>query len=1143
MATVSCTEKEELAPAGNEKVLREFSTVLTKTTLHTDGRTVYWEEGDAISIFDGVGNNKFDITGYDNGSPSASATFSGSVDGGATEFYAVYPYAAGNTLAGSTVTATVPAAQTLKAGSFESGAAVAVARTTTNALNLHNATALLGIVLTAEMTDVESIEFSGNNDEYVAGPVSATLNGSGDVTAITPGTGSKTVILTGTFAASGTYYLSFIPQTFTKGVKVIVTFDGGKTAIATSSKSLATEAGTSYNIANFTRVTLPSATFGANNSFNYDSGAAQNLAPVSYANIASVTVDSAPAGWDIAWNTDHFEVTPPTQAEIQATPQTVDPAGTFEITLRSAAGHTRELELPVRLYGVNSVAELKALRSAQDTPANAEPYLVNNGVVDEIVLNVDLTLQTSDLQSSAIALHHNTYPINGNGRTVTYDNVNVSAWPSGFIQNLMNDVHDINFTGSITSTAANAKIGALASRGFQISGDEVVVTNVTSDVDITWTAAASNTCIGGLVGWMDDSSDANTARNKSITFVDCSVSGDIVMNGEVLSAGGILGQGEKRGTVATAYTTFNGCTYTGNITYTPDATQGRNTRIGGIVGNSERQLKVINTTSAGRIDVNLNNKIFGTNGAQAIGGFFGRSSASADGYYMDFYLDNCSTSTDIYVWGTNASEWKNAFQIRGYGLCARSGPDASGNIAVTGGAAIHFDYYAGPEINAAGTTSFAYGASSNIPVTTDDLTDWDVAPVVPEGWTVNVDHIKDGSPYIAVTAPSQAAIRDGSAVGIGDITFTVTHAVQGSAPAGGTGPTVRLYGINNKTEFNAFKTVYGAMNDSRVVDGLEDYMVDGRLTLNTDLSFSSSDFYVAGGGPAYVIKWLYDELDGNNKTITFNNVTSASSICAFFQGIKNNVGRLNFAGAITSTNGAAEVGTLASRGGYAKVDTSTGETVVSYVNSSAHIISQPSAQDKTGAVGGLIGRTGYVANVTQRFDHCIVSGTIENETYTTRLMGGFIGGTGSVVDPLVQLDDCEFSGTLIYRYGTNSNGCRNGGLIGSVDRQAILNRCIFSGTIKAYMNGNEFTSGGYNIGGVVGRTTASAGGNTMKCEINDFTYSGTITAYDATATTWMGTCIGADAGFAVTRVDGVQPLTSASSYNFPATAILTASSE
>ena len=697
LAAASCTEKEDFAPAG-EKVTREFTTVLTKTTLHTDGATVYWEEGDAISIFDGFSNNQFDIQGYDNGSPSASATFSGTVDAGATSFYAVYPYYAGNNLVGSTLTASVPAAQTLKTGGFQSGAAVAVAYTTGNSLAFHQATAILGITLADYMDNVESIELKGNKDEVVAGNVDVTLNSSGDITSVSPSGTDKTVTLSGTFTAGETYYLSFIPQTFSTGLTVTVTYGGGQTAVATSNKSLATEPGMSYPIADFSRVELPVVLFDKKN-FNYDEGTPQTL-PATCKNVTSLVIDDIPDGWTVVWNSDHFDVTPPTLAEIKATPQTVAPAGVVKVTI-SNAKYSGKLEIPVRLYGINSLNDLKALQdnNVMDTPANAAPYLVNAGGVEELTLNTDLTLVTNDLKSKAIALHHNAYPINGNGRTVTYDNVTVSAWPTGFLQNLMNDVHDINFAGSIKNTAASAKIGALAARGYNISGDEVVITNVTSDVDITWTAAASNTCIGGLVGWMDDSNEAGNARNKSITFVNCTVNGDIAMNGEVLSAGGILGQGEKRGTVSTAYTTFNGCTYTGQITYTPDAAQGRNTRIGGIVGNSERQLKVINTISAGRIDVYLDNKIFGTNGAQAIGGFFGRSAKQATvdpPVYMDFYLDNCSTSTNIYVWGTNASEWKNAFQIRGYGLCTRSGPDASGNIAVTGGASIHYDFYVAP---------------------------------------------------------------------------------------------------------------------------------------------------------------------------------------------------------------------------------------------------------------------------------------------------------------------------------------------------------------------------------------------------------------------------------------------------------------
>lgn len=728
LAAASCTEKEELAPAfTGEKVTREFSTVLTKTTLHTDEATVYWEADDAISVFDAPGsNNKFTIKDYT--APSASATFSGEVDAAATEFYAVYPHDAGNALAGSTLTAAVPASQTLKAGSFQSGAAVAVAYTTGNSLAFHQATAILQVTLDTDMDNVESIEFYGNNNEYVAGAFEVAMNTStGAITSVTPGTGNKKVTLTGSFSAGETYYLSFIPQDFTNGVTVLVNFDGDKTGIVTSSKRLETVAGTNYQIANFTRISLPKATFAEKNSFNYDNGTPQDLDPESKANIASIDVDSKPAGWDIEWNTDHFEVTPPTQAEIQATPQTVVPEGVFEVTLRSAAGHTRQVEIPVRLYGINSLNDLKALQdnAVMDAPEKAAPYLVDNSGVQELTLNVDLTLQTTDLKSKAIVLHHNAYPINGNGRTVTYDGVNVAAWPTGFVQNLQNDVHDINFTGSMKNTCTAAtgdpvSVGALAARGVT---NDVVVTNVNSSVDIEYTASSCNAFIGGLVGYM-------ATGNKSITFDGCTVSGDIVCNTEVTALGGIIGRGEIGGTVSTAWTSFKDCEWKGSITYHPDATQGaQKTRIGGIIGNTERQLSAVNTHSNGIIEVYLDNKVFGSSAHdRAIGGWFGRSTASAAGHYMAFYIDNVTSSTNINVHGCTAGEKDLAcFQIRGYGLCSRTYPSGvtedQKNIVLVGDPKITYDVYTAPEINGvASPVSFSYGETKNLDVTTGDLT-------------------------------------------------------------------------------------------------------------------------------------------------------------------------------------------------------------------------------------------------------------------------------------------------------------------------------------------------------------------------------------------------------------------------------------
>ena len=633
LAAASCTEKEELALSTGEKVTREFSTVLTKTSLHSDGKTVYWEEDDAISIFDGTDNNKFDIQDYDNGSPSASATFKGEVDGGATDFYAVYPYAAGNTLSGTTVTANVPSSQTLKAGTFTSGAAVAVAYTKGSSLAFHNATAILGITLESYMTDVESIEFSGNTDEYVAGPVSATLNSSGAVSSIAPGTGSKTVTLTGTFVAGETYYLSFIPQTFSNGVRVIVTFDDGKTAIATSSKKLVAEAGVNYPIANFTRVSLPVATFAEKNSFNYDSGAAQSLAPLSSANIASISVDSAPEGWDIAWDTDHFAVTPPTQAEIQAVPQTVAPEGTFEVILRSAAGHTRQVAIPVRLYGINSLADWDAFRTAYG-PANdgigkytsgtsysargtaAADYMVS----DEITLNADIT----PAAATNYYFHNIEHSFNGNGRTLTI-NVNGNEWPIGFCQQTYGNpvIHDLNLAGTVnwSYNATVSTAGVASAFAGKVAAGTLSFVDVNSSVNITWTSEgvyntdSKHHAVGGLVG---------SSTGFTVKFTNCSNSGTIAVNCRALAIGGFIGWSSGANK-----TYFDGCSFSGNINATASSDKvtayGANANldyIGGFVGatdaNASALIQIKGSTMSGKITV--------ANGAKMVGGFVGKAS-------------------------------------------------------------------------------------------------------------------------------------------------------------------------------------------------------------------------------------------------------------------------------------------------------------------------------------------------------------------------------------------------------------------------------------------------------------------------------------------------------------------------------------
>ena len=1115
LAAASCTEKEELAPSfTGEKVTREFSTVLTKTTLHTDGATVYWEEGDAISIFDGVSNNQFDIQGYDNGSPSASATFSGTVDAGATSFYAVYPYAAGNAFAGSTLTAEVPAAQTLKAGSFQSGAAVAVAYTTGNSLAFHQATAILGITLDSDMNDVESIEFYGNNDEYIAGAVDVAMNTSnGAITSVTPGTGSKKVTLTGTFEAGATYYLSFIPQTFTGGVTVLVNFDGDKTGIVTSSKSLTTEAGMSYPIANFTRVTLPKATFAAKNSFNYDSGAAQNLAPESYANIASITVDSYPAGWDIAWDTDHFEVTTPTQAEIQATPQTVVPEGTFEVTLRSAAGHTRQVEIPVRLYGINNVDDLLAFRDLHGATGtlnasaisalstSCADYLVG----ESLMLNADITLARSTMYSAipAYFIHHLYVPLNGNNRTITAD-YKSSLAVCALFQYVHGDVSNLNIAGTFESEYPSG-VAHLASLAHYASKDGIVIDNVNSSATLKYNSGNGGN-IGGII--------VRVVNDCAATISNCTFNGTINAYNGVDKMGGII----SHGTLDTGAkrTDVDKCTFSGTINYS--STTHSNSRIGGIMGSNERNGQITKSTSSGDININLYGTTMVNADSRGVGGILGRCNKTQSGYTVETTVTDCTFSGTITV--TNGPSENSTYynKIIGSDLrpATQSGNDGSlGTINLSGAVAgaLSFDD--------ASTVSFAYGETKVFDVTASGSVSGVDMSSIPAGWTVDCSAWSTGK--VSVTAPGRDAIVGNTAVGIGNVVLNATL-TDASVVAADNAKSVRLYGINSKEEFNSFKSIYGATADTPTTTGLDDYLVDGVLTLNTNLSFSTStsgDFQ----STAYVLKYLTIPLDGNNKTIT-GSITTATAVTGFCQGIKANVSNLNFDGTWVSSAANAFVGVLAARGTY--------NTAVILTNVNLSKTAKVGGTGTYSNVGGLLSQYsagtakltlnnctsngvitvsngqyvgGLVANCNKNypvdFKDCSFNGSITvSNSYGSASVGGFIdipgsanvsfdscvygesgaisatgdyasvagfiasAGTGSASS--VSFVDCNLFGTINIKLTGTTKNRRFGGFIGDNARILEMSNCCYGGEITLDANSLAFTS----VAGLLGRTTA-----------------------------------------------------------------------
>lgn len=1021
MAAVSCSEKEENAPSGIEKVTREFSTVLTKTTLQSNGSTVVWESTDAISVFDGVSNNKFDIVDYTDA--SASAKFRGEVSGSATSFYAVYPYdAEGNSISGSTVGASVAANQTLREGSFQSGSVVSVAYTEDDNLAFHNATAILGITLDGEMDDVESIEFRGNNNESVAGAFSVALNNAGGITSVTPGDGAKSVVLTGTFEKSKTYYLSFIPQTFTKGITVLVNFAGDKTGVVTSDQSFTAAAGTSYPIANFKRVSLPKISLLDKYSFNYDSGSAQNLVPKSSANIASITVDSAPAGWEISWDTNCFTVTPPTKAEIQAEPQTVVPEGVFAVTLKSAVGHTRQVEIPVRLKGINSLADFNAFRTAYG-PANSGIGAYSDGksysargtaaadymVDDEITLNADIALASV----TNYYFHNIEHNINGNNRTLTI-NVKGSAWPIGFCQQTYGNptIHDLNLAGTVAWTYKNGsdiKNNAVASAfAAQVLGASLTFTNVNSSVNITWTSSAAATpkmdsqrhgSVGGLVGM---------CNGKTVTFNNCEVSGTFSQNTRTLALGGYIGWN-----AGASKSYFNDCVFSGKLTNTATGADRTaytdNTNldmIGGFVGASDGNASALIQIKGGV----MSGEITVADGARMLGGFIGKASCP------------------VVI-----------------------GDDDSGNHSTFSGKIDYTD-------NIGVVTSPAYG-------------------------------------YVGGFIGNKTA----NATSISNCVSTAASEVKISGGA----PCVGGYIGKNDATLTTFS--------GNTFGGKVNYTSTGAVVSNAIERVGGFVGHMGGGGS------------------TFSSCQSN--------------------GTITITQGAISVGgfcgTVASNDTFSSCDFGGTLDFTTY----STLVSGDD-KDKCGRIGGFVGE---IQTNTVNFAYCNV--TTEGKVISKKDVsnsGGFLGNggvtnKGNTASGTANFTNCNFHGTMSHDWENAASGVgahRMGGFVGDASRVVSLSSCSNDGTIVLHDRGKGWTA----LGGIIGRTTDAATGNTMSFTLTSCSFSGTMTVYAPNSTratslsntkNIFGTLIGTNAATTdgVLTIDGANYTSTSTNNNYAGTSV------
>lgn len=218
----------------------------TKTTVQDGGTQVYWEPSDEIKVFfKGTGSRFIS----QNTEAATVADFSGTLNilvganegaSSTTKIFGLYPYRAGATSDGTSVTTTLPAEQTGRAGSFAKNTHISLAATNANSIDLgfYNVTGGLRFSLTQE--GIKSVTFQGNNGETLAGKIKLAFEGG--VPAVKEVSEGEIVLTLnapggGTFETGKWYYIEAIPGTLSKGFKMVFS-KGNETAKLSSSSSV-----------------------------------------------------------------------------------------------------------------------------------------------------------------------------------------------------------------------------------------------------------------------------------------------------------------------------------------------------------------------------------------------------------------------------------------------------------------------------------------------------------------------------------------------------------------------------------------------------------------------------------------------------------------------------------------------------------------------------------------------------------------------------------------------------------------------------------------------------------------------------------------------------------------------------------------
>ena len=226
LALASCSSAEDFFTENlgdnNKSVKMTFTASqengsATRTAIGKDDENtiILWSEGDIIKVTNGTETNDFTLTA---GQGTTKATFNGEISESAT-YYAIYPNQDGVSFSGNKFSGVeLKAEQEAVEGSFDSKAAIMVAKSNGTNLPFKNVVAYFKVTPTFDCSEI--VVTAHKSTDALAGTFDVAIGDDGTPSISNITNKSREVKLTGTIKKDKDYYILLLPGTFEYGFSV-----------------------------------------------------------------------------------------------------------------------------------------------------------------------------------------------------------------------------------------------------------------------------------------------------------------------------------------------------------------------------------------------------------------------------------------------------------------------------------------------------------------------------------------------------------------------------------------------------------------------------------------------------------------------------------------------------------------------------------------------------------------------------------------------------------------------------------------------------------------------------------------------------------------------------------------------------------